>query len=63
MKKRGKMKYVPAPILDKLFSIKDNEGLKKDCQAWERINRLTEIGSNVDDFYSQLFGIGRKGKR
>ncbi len=56
MNRTGKMVYVPQPVLDKLLKIKNREGLNRRSDAWERMGKLADIGLNVDDFYSQLFG-------
>ena len=59
---RGRNKYVPRPVLDRLLEIKKREGYQQDVQAWDKMSRLIDIGGNVDDFYSQLFGERKRRK-
>jgi len=33
----GRMLYVPKPVLDRLFEIKRRRGLKRNCDAWDRL--------------------------
>ena len=57
---RGGYGYIPKNILDKVLLIKKKKKLKRNVDAWNRINTLIDIGSNVDDFYSGFFGVDRK---
>lgn len=62
MSGKGRIKYVPYPIIKQLGDIKKNEGLERDVEGWRRMERLINVGKNVDDFYTQLFGIKIKKK-
>ena len=52
----GRMVYVPKCILDKMVHIKRVRKIDRRIALWDEVNRLTDIGLNVDDFYSAFFG-------
>ena len=53
----GRMIYVPKPVLDKLFFIKKVKGKKRNSEAWCELGKMVDVGLNVDDVYSALFGV------
>lgn len=55
-KERGEVMYVPKNVLDKLFNIKKSRGRKRNVDAWDDLVFYSDVGMNVDDFYSGLFG-------
>lgn len=59
---RGRVKYVPANVIDRLLKIKKSHGDCKDSEAWGKMASYVDIGLNVDDFYSSFFGDKRRKK-
>jgi hypothetical protein len=60
---RGRNKYVPSEVIGILGNIKKRNGFSRDVEAWDEMAKLTQIGSNVDDFYSSIFGNPKKMRR
>lgn len=60
---RGRNKYVPKNVMDRLLTIKRSEGLNRDVEAWDKFVRYFDIGCNADEFYGGIFGVPKRRKK
>ena len=63
MRKRGRNKYVPFPVLNLLGEIKEKEGYKEDVKAWDKLAFLGGVGLNVEDGLDAFFGMTKKRRK
>ena len=55
-RERGSVLYCPKNVLDALLVIKKKRGRGRNKDAWDDLVFYADVGMNVDDFYSGLFG-------
>ena len=56
MRNTGRMLYVPAAVINQLHEIGKVKKRKAKKEAWQDLLFYTNVGRNVDDFYSGIFG-------
>lgn len=58
---KGRMKYIPAVVIDELRDLKLEKGLKSDSEAFREIANYSQIGREVERI--KLFRFGHSPRK